>query len=238
MLAKHQIKFKTSTRNVVVLLFFVTSNFFVAPLYSQETIVQKALAQEEATRKTKTQKATIKNISTAGKAEESVGPNKIDQELREKLLNTIKLADSFEDKYDAEVWLIQKSSVLKKYVKNPDERLNILKEIHHAASLVNLQPEFVLAVIQIESAFNPYAISRVGAQGMMQVMPFWKKEIGRDDDNLTDMKTNLRYGCTILKHYLDRADGNWGEALARYNGSYGKYWYPQKVMLAWEKNWR
>ncbi len=162
----------------------------------------------------------------------------VDDELRAKLIATISQADSFEDRFDAEVWLVQKSAVLEKYIKDPDKRLHLLKEIHRTAKQVQVPPEFVLAVIQIESAFDRFAVSRVGAQGMMQVMPFWKKEIGRDDDNLMDIQTNLRYGCTILKHYLDKADGNWGEALARYNGSYGEYWYPQKVMVAWEKNWR
>jgi soluble lytic murein transglycosylase-like protein len=162
----------------------------------------------------------------------------IDDELRAKLIATISQADSFVDRFDAEVWLVQKSAILEKYEKDPDKRLFLLKEIHKTSKQVGVPPEFVLAVIQIESAFDRFAISRVGAQGMMQVMPFWKNEIGRDDDNLMDIQTNLRYGCTILKHYLDKADGNWGEALARYNGSYGKYWYPQKVMVAWEKNWR
>lgn len=159
-------------------------------------------------------------------------------ELRAKLIATIEESDSFVDRFDAEVWLVQKSAVLEKYVKDPDQRLFILKEVHRSARQVGVPPEFVLAIIQIESAFDRFAISRVGAQGMMQVMPFWKNEIGRDEDNLMDIRTNLFYGCTILKYYLERADGNWGEALARYNGSYGQYWYPQKVMVAWEKNWR
>lgn len=162
----------------------------------------------------------------------------IDPELREKLKLTIAEADSFVDRFDAEVWLVDKSTVLEKFVKDPDERLTILKEVHRAAKQVDIPPEFVLAVIEVESRFDRYAISVVGAQGMMQVMPFWKNEIGRENDNLMNLKTNLQYGCTILKHYLDRAKGNWGEALARYNGSYGKYWYPEKVMVAWEKNWR
>lgn len=162
----------------------------------------------------------------------------VDPELREKLRKTIAEADSFEDKFDAQVWLVQKSGVLQKYVKDHDRRLFILKEVHHAAKRAGVPPEFVLAVIQIESMFDPYAVSSAGAMGMMQVMPFWKKEIGRESDNLIDMRTNLKYGCTILKHYLDRAKGDWKEALARYNGSYGKFWYPEKVMVAWQKNWR
>lgn len=162
----------------------------------------------------------------------------IDPELREKLKKTISEADSFVDEFDAQVWLVQKSAVLEKYIKDHDRRLFILKEVHYAATRANVSPEFVLAVIQIESLFDPYAVSSAGAMGMMQVMPFWKKEIGRESDNLIDIRTNLKYGCTILKHYLDRADGDWKEALARYNGSYGKYWYPEKVMVAWQKNWR
>lgn len=173
----------------------------------------------------------------------TIGPIKkttpdVDPELRKKLKDTISQASSFDNRFDAEVWLVQKSSILKKYIKNHDVRLSILKEVHHAATEAGVPPEFVLAVIQVESLFDSYAVSSVGAQGMMQVMPFWKNEIGREQDNLIDMRTNLRYGCTILKHYLDRAKGNWSEALARYNGSYGKLWYPERVMNAWQKNWK
>lgn len=161
-----------------------------------------------------------------------------DPELRQKLKQTIAQADSFEDRFDAEVWLVQKSAVLARFVDDPGRRLYILKEVHRAARQVGLPPEFVLAVIQIESAFDRYAVSRVGAQGMMQVMPFWKHEIGRDSDNLIDLQTNLRYGCTILKHYLDKENGHWANALARYNGSYGRYTYSHKVINVWSKYWR
>lgn len=164
--------------------------------------------------------------------------NTIDPELRAKLKRVIAEADSFQDRFDAEVWLVQKSEVLSKFVKDHDERLRILKEVHRAAKRVDIAPEFILAVIQIESRFDRYAVSSVGAQGMMQVMPFWKKEIGRETDNLINLSTNLKYGCTILKHYLDRENGDWKGALARYNGSYGKYWYPEKVLVAWQKYWR
>ena len=162
----------------------------------------------------------------------------IDPELRAKLIEVVGDKESFDDPFDAQVWLVDKSNTLERYIKNHDKRLTILKEVHKASKAVDIKPEFVLAVIQIESAFDQFAISSAGAQGMMQVMPFWKKEIGRDSDNLMDLRTNLRYGCTILKHYLDRANGDWKEALARYNGSYGQYWYPRKVLLAWEKHWR
>ena len=162
----------------------------------------------------------------------------VNDELRSKLLNVISNATSFEDRFDAEVWLVQKSHVLKKYVKDDSQRLSLLKNIHQTATQLDLPPEFVLAVIEVESHFDQFAVSRVGAQGMMQIMPFWKHEIGRESDNLMDIETNLKYGCTILKHYLDKAKGNWSEALARYNGSYGRLDYPRKVMDAWAQHWR
>ena len=165
-------------------------------------------------------------------------PEVITEELRQLLLNAIKDSDSFEDKYDAEVWLVAMSHKLRRYIADPQERLYILRNVHREAKRAELEPELVLAVIQIESAFDPYAVSVVGAQGMMQVMPFWKNEIGRPDDNLIDMKTNLRYGTTILKHYLDREKGNLANALARYNGSYGSFKYSKKVMDAWIDRWR
>ncbi|WP_371922631.1 lytic transglycosylase domain-containing protein [Simiduia sp. 21SJ11W-1] len=164
-------------------------------------------------------------------------PAEVDDELRKLLLNAVQAADSFTDRFDAEAWLMLQSGRLKRFVKEPEKRLHILRAVHSEAKRAGLQPELVLAVIEVESAFNRFAVSRVGAQGMMQIMPFWKLEIGRPDDNLIDMHTNLRYGCTILKHYLKRSDGHWADALARYNGSYGQYWYPERVMNAWER-WR
>lgn len=161
----------------------------------------------------------------------------IDQQLVALLKSTIAQADSFEDRFDAEVWLMAKSSQLEKFIPDDGDRLELLRKIHRAATRADLSPEVVLAVIQIESRFDPYAVSRAGAQGLMQVMPFWKREIGREDDNLTQIDTNLRYGCTILKYYLDMEKGDLTPALARYNGSYGKTWYPELVLVAWDY-WR
>lgn len=158
-------------------------------------------------------------------------------ELRQFLKQTINAADSFEDRFDAEVWLVDMSGRLSKFVKDPKKRLKMLKAIHREATKAELKPDLVLALIEIESHFDRFAISRVGAQGLMQVMPFWKKEIGRPQDNLTDIDTNLSYGCRILQYYLKREKGNLMNALARYNGSYGKYWYPEKVMDAWKQRW-
>jgi soluble lytic murein transglycosylase-like protein len=162
----------------------------------------------------------------------------IDEELKTDLKQAILIADSFEDRFDAEVWLTAMTHKLKLYIKDPKERLSLLRKVHKEATRAGLEPELVLAVIQIESAFNPYAVSYVGAQGIMQVMPFWKKEIGRIEDNLINIDTNLRYGCTILKHYIDREKGNIATGLSRYNGSYGSYKYSRKVMNAWFDRWR
>lgn len=158
-------------------------------------------------------------------------------ELREFLKKTITSADSFDDRFDAEVWLVDMSGRLARFVKKPKQRLKMLRAIHREATKAELKPDLVLALIEVESHFNEYAISRVGAQGLMQVMPFWKNEIGRPEDNLTDIDTNLSYGCRILQFYLKKENGNWMNALARYNGSYGKYWYPERVMNAWRKRW-
>ena len=161
-----------------------------------------------------------------------------DNELRTLLQAAVTSSDSFMDQFDAEVWLIDMSHKLKAFIKNPQERLDFLRKVHREATRAKLEPELVLAVIHIESAFDPYAVSRVGAQGLMQVMPFWKEEIGRPEDNLIQLEVNLRYGCTILRHYLDKEQGRVASALARYNGSYGSYRYSRKVMDVWLEHWR
>jgi len=109
--------------------------------------------------------------------------------------------------------------------------------VHREASKAGLKPELVLALIHAESLFDRFAISSVGAQGMMQVMPFWKAELGRPQDNLTDNATNLRYGCTILSYYLNKENGDINRALARYNGSLGQNRYPAKVIGFWQDFW-
>ena len=165
------------------------------------------------------------------------------EELRSFLDQTINSAESFEDKYDAEVWLVDMSSRLERYVrspyvKDPAYRIDLLKDIHAAAVRAELPPELVLSVIEVESHFDRFAVSRVGAQGMMQVMPFWKDEIGRPDDNLTVNKTNFAYGCRILQFYLQREKGDLHKGLARYNGSVGRRVYSDKVYKAWNNHWR
>ena len=159
------------------------------------------------------------------------------QELRRLLLNAIESSDSFKDRFDAEVWLLDMSSRLKKLLPNKKERIELLKAVHHEAKRNQLHPELVLAVIHIESRFDRFAISRAGAQGLMQVMPFWLKEIGHPEDNLMDLKTNLRMGCTILKYYLDKEKGDLIKGLARYNGSTGRRVYSDKVLDILRTQW-
>jgi len=162
---------------------------------------------------------------------------KPDDELRQLLKSAIAEADSFTDRFDAEVWLKDMSTRLQPTVKDPATRISLLKQIHYEAKPVNLAPELILSIIQVESNFDRFAISRVGALGLMQIMPFWLKEIGRPDDNLFNMRTNLRFGCTILKYYLKKEKGNLTRALARYNGSRNSFVYPKKVYYAWDNRW-
>lgn len=181
--------------------------------------------------------ATYSSINIADQAPAQRIPE-IDDELRILLKNAIAESDSFVDRFDAEVWLMSKTKAMSRFVKDPQQGLDLLRLIHRHATRANVQPEIVLAVIEVESRFDRFALSHAGAQGMMQVMPFWKNEIGRSEDNLFHLETNLKYGCTILKHYLDKSKGELAEALARYNGSYGTYRYSEKVMDALYEQWR
>lgn len=158
-------------------------------------------------------------------------------ELRNLLARTIDATDSFEHRFDAEVWLVDMSSRLARFMPDEAARLELLRLVHSEARRAKLSPELVLAVIEVESYFDRYAISVAGAQGLMQIMPFWLKEIGRPDDNLFHVQTNLRMGCTILKFYLDKESGNLINALGRYNGSLGRLDYPDKVIHALNRRW-
>lgn len=145
--------------------------------------------------------------------------------------------DSFPDHFDAQVWLTEMSARLARQVQDPEERIEILKRVHFEATRAELPPELVLAVIDVESNFDRFAISVVGARGLMQIMPFWLNEIGRPDDNLMRIETNLRFGCTILKYYLEMERGDLQRALGRYNGSLGKRKYPNKVLDKLRLKW-
>ena len=160
-----------------------------------------------------------------------------DPELRKLLQEAIESDAGFEDRFDAQVWLLDMSRRLETFVQDPEMRIGMLKLIHYESRRVDIEPELVLAVIEVESRFDEYAISVSGARGLMQVMPFWLNEIGISDQNLFKIRTNLRMGCTILRYYIDMEPHDLGRALARYNGSLGKTIYPDKVVKALHKNW-
>lgn len=135
-------------------------------------------------------------------------------------------------------WLTEMSQRLETRIPNFQSRVDFLRTLHFEATHAGLDPQLVLAVIQIESSFRKYAVSRSGARGYMQVMPFWVGLVGRKGDNLFSLRTNLRYGCVILKYYLNLEKGDLFHALARYNGSLGKPEYPNMVIGAWRSVWR
>lgn len=161
----------------------------------------------------------------------------VDPVLRERLQLAVADSYSFDDEYAATVWLTDMATRLDNRVPDPAERIEILRYVHQEAQRVDLPPELVLAVIDIESAFDRFAVSSAGARGLMQVMPFWLEELNRPDDNLFDIQTNLRMGCTILRYYLDMENNEYSPALARYNGSIGKSWYPERVMGRLSARW-
>lgn len=158
-------------------------------------------------------------------------------ELRDRLMAAIQASDSFTDKYEAQVWLIDMSTRLARYQPQEAQRLEFLRLVHSEAKRAGLQPELVLSVIHVESRFDRYAISHAGALGYMQIMPFWLEELGQKGSNLFQTRINLRMGCTILRYYLDKERGNLVNALARYNGSYGRPQYPDKVLDVLRTRW-
>lgn len=161
----------------------------------------------------------------------------VDPELRQLLKNAIASDAGFEDRFDAEVWLLDMSNRLEPFISDPESRLNLLKTVHYEAKRVNLPPELVLALIEIESRFDRFAISVSGARGLMQIMPFWLDEIGISDQNLFKIRTNLRMGSTILRYYMDMESNDLMRALARYNGSLGNQTYPNKIIKALNTRW-
>lgn len=144
---------------------------------------------------------------------------------------------SFADAMDGIDWLTEMSRRLDKRIADRESRLEFLRAVHYEATRAGLDPQLVLGLIQVESGFKKYAVSSAGARGFMQVMPFWIQVIGRKEDNLFHLRTNLRYGCTILRHYLDIEQGDLFRALGRYNGSLGQPEYPNLVRAAWHGQW-
>ena len=145
---------------------------------------------------------------------------------------------NFRSAADANRWLHAMQERLARRIPDRQQRLQLLRTVHYEATRAGLDPQLVLGVLEVESGFRKYAVSRAGARGYMQVMPFWVKLIGRRADNLFHLRTNLRYGCVILRHYLDIEKGDYFRALGRYNGSLGRPEYPNLVFGAWRGRWK
>lgn len=168
----------------------------------------------------------------------ALADRQLDPAIREVVARAIARGDCFTDKYDAEVWYKLMEPRLRRTVKNHEERLEILRHVYCESQAQKLPAGLVLAVIDVESAFNNWAVSSAGAQGLMQVMPFWPEQLGMKRHQLMKVQENIRMGCAILRHYYDREKGDVRKALARYNGSVGRRDYPDKVITRWTTKWR
>jgi len=144
----------------------------------------------------------------------------------------------FREPADGQRWLAEMERRLEGRIPDRQQRLELLRTVQYEATRARLDPQLVLGVIEVESGFRKYAVSRAGARGYMQVMPFWVKLIGQPSHNLFHLRTNLAYGCAILRHYLDMENGDYWRALGRYNGSLGKPEYPNLVLAAWKGRWK
>ncbi|GJL82859.1 MAG: transglycosylase [marine bacterium B5-7] len=141
-------------------------------------------------------------------------------------------ADSFDSETEALAWLNKMSRRLRFQIRDPFYRCELLRLIHREATRAGLAPELVMGVIQVESSFNRFAVSDRGARGLMQLMPFWMKEIGLPNDDLFNPAINLRYGCLVLRDYLKRSHGNVDQALSMYHGSLTNRQYANRVRSA------
>jgi len=139
---------------------------------------------------------------------------------------------------NAHQWVFEMSKRLQERMPDRKQRTEFLKTVQYEATRAGLDPQMVLGLIQIESGFRKYAVSSAGARGYMQVMPFWIKLIGEPHHNLFSLRSNLRYGCVILRHYLELEKGDYFRALGRYNGSLGRPEYPEAVHAAWRGRWK
>jgi len=163
-----------------------------------------------------------------------------DPELKDLLQKIIGSKDCFLDKYESEVWYKSMEPRLQHFVASHEERVNILDHVYCEAKrdpTLQLPPDLVLAMIEVESRFDPWAVSPAGAVGLMQVMPFWPTQLGVQNQ-LVRVAPNIRLGCEILRYYLRAEHLNWSRALARYNGSTGRNSYPALVMQRWQRAWR
>lgn len=180
----------------------------------------------------------IANFANAGAQKEEPLSNSVKALMQKSISDKAAPRLVFASESEGEIWLYEMSKRLKIRITNDDYRIEFLQSVQYEASRAGLDPQMVLGLIQVESGFKKYAVSSVGARGYMQVMPFWVRSIGAKDHNLFYLRLNLRYGCTILRHYLDIEHGDLYRALGRYNGSLGQPQYPNLVVGAWRKNWQ
>jgi soluble lytic murein transglycosylase-like protein len=167
-------------------------------------------------------------------------PAQSDPELREVVQQAIVQAQCFADQYDSAVWYTLMEPKLRRYVKDDKERLEILQTVYcetHRSGASVLPPGLVMAVLDVESGFDRWAVSSAGAVGLMQVMPFWPEQLGMRRYELTRITANLRMGCAILRFYLDSERRDVRRALERYNGSIGRRDYPDRVIVRWTTYW-
>jgi soluble lytic murein transglycosylase-like protein len=163
----------------------------------------------------------------------------LDAELGPVLKEALNVSDAcFEDRFERDVFFLTMEPKLKRYVANDEERTLILERVHCEAQRLKLPPGLVMAVIEVESRFDRWAVSSTGAVGLMQVMPYWPRQLGMTNDQLVRIPQNIRMGCTILKFYLDHEKGDYTKALARYNGSTNRRTYPDKVLTRLADRWQ
>ncbi len=180
----------------------------------------------------------VAGLSYAGNQKEEPLSNSVKALMQKSVSDIASPRLMFDTPEQGQVWLAEMSERLKRRMPDQAYREDFLKSVHYEATRAGLDPQLVLGLIQVESAFKKYAVSSVGARGYMQVMPFWVKSIGSSEHNLFHLRLNLRYGCTILRHYLDIERGDLYRALGRYNGSLGRAEYPNLVVGAWRKHWQ
>lgn len=171
-----------------------------------------------------------------GQREEAMSAN-VRSSLQRGLADTAVTRTAFRQAADETAWLQEMSRRLSKRMPDESERMEFLTTLHWEASRAGVDPQLMLGLIQVESGFRKYAVSPVGARGYTQVMPFWVKAIGNPDHNLFQLRTNLRYGALILRHYIDIERGDLFRALGRFNGSLGRPEYPNLVVGAWKRHW-
>ena len=179
----------------------------------------------------------LSSVCQAGNQREEPLSNSVKALMQKSISDLASPKLIFASETEGQAWMSDMSQRLAKRLPDATYRQEFLRSVHYEATRAGLDPQLVLGLIQVESGFKKYAVSSASARGYMQVMPFWVKSIGNSDHNLFHLRLNLRYGCTILRHYLDIERGDLYRALGRYNGSLGKPQYPNLVVGAWRKNW-